>query len=177
MSSFTHHHGVPFSVKECQESGEFWGYASVFHVEDHHHDSVSENAFEVSLKAWKQRGEFPKMLWQHDPTQLIGRWLDLQVDGYGLKAYGLIVKELALGLEVHTLLRHGLITDLSIGYHVQKTHWDPQSGKRRLDEVDLMEISLVTFGANPHAKIVNVKQKPDLWFKKIEELIEKLTLY
>ena len=63
------------------------------------------------------------------------------------------------GKEVYELMKMGAIDGLSIGYKVDAKGYDyDERGKRRkLKEVDLMEISAVTFPMNPKARVRKVK--------------------
>ena len=56
------------------------------------------------------------------------------------------------------VMRAGAVDGLSIGYHVVKAESDRLSGTRRLIEVDLWEISVVTFPMLPAARVSAVKR-------------------
>lgn len=138
--------------------GLFRGYASFFNTTDQQRDKVVKGAFQKSLRAWKFFGKWPKMLWQHDPKMPIGLWTHLQEDDCGLYAEG----RLALGLrqadEAYFLLKEGILDNLSIGFRSVKAGRDPKTSTRLLLEIDLLEISLVTFGANSRALVQGVKE-------------------
>jgi HK97 family phage prohead protease len=70
---------------------------------------------------------------------------------------GQLLDDVARSREVLSLMRAGAIDGLSIGYHVVKAQNDRKSGLRRLMEVDLWEISVVTFPMLPQARISAVK--------------------
>jgi len=126
------------------------GYASLFDVADHHHDVVAPGAFRASLKA---RGAGVRMLWQHDPAQPIGVWTRLIEDERGLYVEGRLTPEVARAAEAWALIRAGALDGLSIGYNTVRAAADPDTGVRRLLEIDLWEVSLVTFPACPGATI------------------------
>jgi HK97 family phage prohead protease len=84
------------------------------------------------------------MLWQHDPAQPIGVWDEVREDDRGLHVRGRILADVARGREAAALVRAGAIDGLSIGYRTLRAAKDGQ-GKRRLLELDLWEVSLVTF--------------------------------
>lgn len=157
----THIHSA-FTMKSHQPDGFFCGYASVFQVLDHHHEVIAPRAFKASLSKWSSKGKLPKMLWQHDAKKPVGVWHEIYEDEHGLFVKGQLLLDLEAGREAYALLKAGVIDSLSIGFRPVKAKREAaRDGKnqvRLLEEVDLMEISLVTFGANPEAKITAVKR-------------------
>ncbi len=136
--------------------GVFEGYASVFGNEDLGADIVARGAFARSLKERGVNGV--KMLYEHDPCQPIGRWLDLIEDSHGLLAKGKLLLGVGKAKEVYDLLKEGVIDGLSIGYRVVKaTSARGSESVRTLEEVDLREISTVLFPMNEMAVIGAVK--------------------
>jgi hypothetical protein len=97
------------------------------------------------------------MLFQHDPCEPIGTWLDIREDANGLFVKGRIVTDTARGAEVLSLMRAGAIDGLSIGFRTRKSRTDRKSGVRSIVEADLWEISIVTFPMLPQARVVQVK--------------------
>ncbi|MGE5157725.1 MAG: HK97 family phage prohead protease [Gemmatimonas sp.] len=85
------------------------------------------------------------MLFQHDPSEPVGIWLELREDHRGLYARGRLIPEVTRGREPISLLRAGAIDSLSIGFRASKARIDPKTRIRRLHAVDLWEISIVTF--------------------------------
>jgi HK97 family phage prohead protease len=148
--------------QDISEDGTFEGYASVFDMVDHQSEKVVPGAFQQTLEAWKKTGQGPKMLWQHDPKMPIGRWLSLKEDHYGLFVKGQLLLDLNKGREAYTLLKSGIVDGLSIGYVVKKSHKD--RNVHVLDQVDLFEVSLVTFMANPLARVQSCKKVPSFPF-------------
>jgi HK97 family phage prohead protease len=128
--------------------GAIEGYASLFDVADDSLDEVARGAFAASLA---RPDRSVKLLWQHDPAQPIGVWDSVRETERGLYASGRLLTELRAGAEAAALLRAGAIDGLSIGYRAVKSSRLP-SGGRRLVEVDLWEISLVTFPMLPAAR-------------------------
>ncbi len=97
------------------------------------------------------------MLFQHDPNEPIGVWLDIREDGEGLFVKGRLTTEVERAREVLSLMRAGALDGLSIGYRTVRGRTDAKTGVRRLIEVDLWEISVVTFPMLPEARIASVK--------------------
>lgn len=140
------------------EDGLFEGYASLFGAPDLGKDVVMPGAFAQSLARRGSGGI--KLLWQHDPAEPIGRWLTVAEDGRGLFVRGRLNLAVGRAREIHALLRDGAIDGLSIGFRAVKARTDPRSRLRRLVEVDLWEISVVTFPMLPDARIRSVKAAP-----------------
>jgi len=132
------------------------GYASVFGNMDTGGDRVARGAFVKSL-ARTPAGQV-RMLWQHDPGEPIGVWEEITEDAHGLFVRGRVLGDVVRGREVLSLLRAGAIDGLSIGFRTVRAQTDERSGIRTLLEIDLWEISIVTFPMNDAARIADVKQ-------------------
>lgn len=129
--------------------GHFSGYASLFGVPDLGRDVVVPGAFAASLA---RRGAADvRLLFQHDPAEPIGRWLALREDGRGLFAEGQLNLAVRRAREVDALMRAGGLDGLSIGFRTLRAR-KGAGGERRLQQVDLWEISLVTFPLQPGAR-------------------------
>jgi len=149
---------TPLDLKRVALDGSFEGYASLFEREDMGRDVVVPGAFAESLRMRGTSGI--KMLFQHDPNQPIGVWERLREDSRGLFAAGRLMSDVAKSREVLSLMRAGVLDGLSIGFRAIKGRRDPASGIRRLEKVDLWEISVVTFPMLPEARVHRVKQHP-----------------
>jgi HK97 family phage prohead protease len=136
--------------------GIFEGYASLFEVADLGKDVVAAGAFSASL-ARRGVGDV-RMLWQHDPAEPIGRWLAIAEDARGLRVRGELNLAVARAREIHALMRNGAIDGLSIGFRVERARTD-RAGLRRLERLDLWEISVVTFPMMPGARIGAAKSE------------------
>ena len=136
------------------------GYASLFGVKDQGVDVVQKGAYAVSLKKLASAGRAVKMLWQHDPTQPIGVWDEVREDAVGLYVKGRILTEVEKGREAAALLTAGAIDGLSIGYRTVKAERDGK-GQRLLSELELWEVSLVTFPMLPEARVSAKGDTPD----------------
>lgn len=142
-------------ITRVEADGTFSGYASLFGVEDLSHDIVEKGAFLASLSRRGPSGV--KMLYQHDPAEPIGRWIDIRETAKGLKVTGRLMTNLARGREVFSMMREGVLDGLSIGFRTVKAQKDRKSRIRRLIEVDLWEISIVTFPAQVDARVSDVR--------------------
>ena len=98
------------------------------------------------------------MLWQHQAAEPIGVWTSIVEDSRGLKVEGRLDLSVARAREALSLMRNGAIDGLSIGFRTRRATTEKSSGVRRLHEIDLWEISIVTFPMLPQARIGAVKQ-------------------
>ncbi|MCK2057114.1 HK97 family phage prohead protease [Methylobacterium sp. 37f] len=130
--------------------GHFTGYASLFGVPDLGRDVVAPGAFAQSLAARGVAGV--RMLWQHDPAEPVRRWLSLREDARGLRVAGQLNLGVQRARELDALLRDGSLDGLSIGFRTLRARPE-RGGNRRLEAIDLWEISLVTFPLQAGARI------------------------
>lgn len=128
------------------------GYASLFGVADQGGDIVVAGAYRASLDRLKRDGRQVKMLWQHDPGLPIGVWDEVREDGKGLWVKGRLLTGIEKGREAAELVGAGAIDGLSIGYRTVQAEKDAK-GRRLLREVELWEVSLVTFPMLPEARV------------------------
>lgn len=138
-----------------EADGSFSGYASLFGEADLNRDVVMPGAFRASIGRRKAAGI--RMLFQHDPAMPIGVWREIREDERGLFVRGRLTTEVEKGREVLALMRVGAIDGLSIGFRAVRGRSDAKTGVRRLIEVDLWEISVVTFPMLPSARVSAVK--------------------
>ena len=148
-------HGASLDLKMLDDEGTFEGYASLFGIEDLARDVVLPGAFAASLARRGTAGI--RLLFQHDPSEPIGVWLDIAEDERGLFVRGRLMPEIARAREVLALVRAGAVDGLSIGFRIVRGLRDRTTGLRRLEEIDLWEISVVTFPMQPAARISDVK--------------------
>lgn len=144
-------------LKAVGLDGVFEGYASLFEKADLGNDIVMPGAFRETL-AGRKPGDV-KMLFQHDPARPIGVWQRLHEDARGLFVRGRLTTSTPKGREVLALLRDGAVDGLSIGFRMVKGTRD-RFGVRRLEKIDLWEISVVTFPMQPGARVTSVKAGP-----------------
>lgn len=138
------------------ESGEFSGYAAVFGNVDSGRDVIEKGAFSKTIREDFDR---IKILSQHNDCELpIGKPLELREDEKGLYIRGKI-SDTHKGRDIRTLLRDGVLNELSIGYDAIDFEYDGENGIRHLNEVKLWEVSIVTWAMNDLAKIEEVKSE------------------
>ena len=139
---------------------EIAGYASLFGKCDQGGDVVQSGAYSKSLGALSAANRTVKMLWQHDPAQPIGVWDEVREDDRGLFVKGRILADVEKGREAVALLEAGAIDGLSIGYRTVRAQKDGK-GQRLLSELELWEVSLVTFPMLPDARVGAKGDTPD----------------
>jgi hypothetical protein len=135
--------------------GQGWqvaGYASLFGLRDKGGDVVARGAYAACLARMAAKGEQVRMLWQHDPAQPIGVWDEVFEDARGLFVKGRLLPEVARAREAAALLQAKAMDGLSIGYRTLRAAKLPEGG-RSLIELDLWEVSLVTFPMLAEARL------------------------
>ena len=152
---------IPSSTPAPARAGSFTaaggveGYASLFGVEDQSRDVVMPGAFRAALR---DRGAHQiRMLFQHDPSQPIGAWDDIREDARGLFVRGHIIEAAGRARDILALIRGGALDGLSIGFRARRAARDARTGQRRLYDIDLWEISIVTFPMLPGARVTAIK--------------------
>ncbi|MEX1233581.1 MAG: HK97 family phage prohead protease [Roseovarius sp.] len=128
------------------------GYASYFGDVDQGGDVVLQGAYAKSLARLGAELRQVKMLWQHDPAQPIGIWDEVREDKRGLYVKGRLLEAVGRGREAAALIDAGAIDGLSIGYRTVRASKNDK-GQRLLQELELWEVSLVTFPMLPSARV------------------------
>lgn len=139
-------------------------YGAAFDSVDSHRDIIQPGSFSKTIAETK--GQVPYLM-HHDPKLAVGLTQSLEEDGYGLKAISL-VSDTQLGRDCLTLINDKVLTQNSIGYKTHKFSNNSYGG-RNLQELQLVEISSVTFASNPNAKVLGVKTA-------VQQLLEQETM-
>lgn len=127
------------SLKDDQ----FEGYASLFGVADGGGDVVMRGAFAQSLR--RRPAASVRMLYQHSSLEPLGVWDEIKEDARGLFVRGRLVLGVSRAREVRALFADGALNGLSIGFRTLRAKKDAKTGHRLLTEIELWEISVVTF--------------------------------
>lgn len=148
----------------------FSGYGAVFGNMDAYGDVIAKGAFSKTIAEFKASGVWPSMLSQHggwdaDSMTPIGVWTEMREDDHGLYVEGKLA-DTPRGREIYALMKmqpRPAINGMSIGFRIiQKVDRSkPEDPRRTLTQVDLVELSLVTFPANGKARVTGVKSEPD----------------
>ena len=144
-------------MPDAEEEGTFEGYASVFENTDLGNDVIKTGAFKKSLRKRGYKGV--KLLYQHKSDMPIGVFDSIKEDDNGLYVKGRLALKTTAGRDAYELLKMGALDAMSIGFRAnpKEISYDKRTQKRNIGEVDLLEISLVTFPMNPQALIRSVK--------------------
>jgi len=145
------HKTLNLEIKAEDEEGVITGYGAVFGNEDNGGDIILNGAFAASLQE-----RLPKMLWQHMSFAPIGVWEQASEDETGLYVRGRILDTVEQGREAKALIEAGAIDGMSIGYRTVDSGRGAD-GARVLKELDLWEISLVTFPMLESARVDAIK--------------------
>lgn len=154
---------LKFAASEDAEMT-FEGYGAVFGNVDTHGDVIAKGAFRETIRQAKSSGQWPAMLLQHGGWQMsaedltpVGLWTDMEEDDTGLFLKGKLAPT-KRGIDLYALMKmqpRPAINGLSIGYRPikWKMRSTPEEPRRTLEEVQLIEISPVTFPANAKARV------------------------
>ncbi len=132
------------------DTGEITGLAWPFGSADRVGDIIEPGSFKsASLPL--------PMLFGHDLNDPIGVWSAALEDSTGLQVKGrLLIDEVGRAREVHALIKSGAVRGLSVGF-VTKKSIARKGGGRTISALDLMEISIVTIGMHPGARVTSAK--------------------
>ncbi|EGR0698808.1 HK97 family phage prohead protease [Vibrio parahaemolyticus] len=139
------------SFDDDGETGVFTAYANVKWCVDRARDCTVDGCFK-----W-DKTRLPKMLLQHDYTKVVGTWLEIEEDDVGLRVKGQLAINTQLGRETYELLKLGALDSLSIGYIIRKERFDTKENINYLEDIEIREISIVTFECNQQSLIDSVK--------------------
>ena len=144
-------------TKDDNESGEFEGYASVFDTEDSYGEFIAKGAFKKGLQKLAKEKRKLKMLWNHNRDEVIGTYTEAHEDDKGLYVRGRFTRGVRRADETHLLMKDGAVDSMSIGAYVIKFNEDVKAKKITYTELQLREVSPVTFPALDAARVVSVK--------------------
>jgi uncharacterized protein len=97
------------------------------------------------------------LLWQHKDDQPVGV-VELSETAEGLSTDGRLALEVQRAREARELMKMGALDGVSIGFTAEKARHETHGGKsvRVVEQARLMEVSLVTFPADPNARVMSV---------------------
>ncbi len=145
---------ISFVNMQSEEEGIISGYASVFNIIDQHNDLIKPGAFK------QLSNQKIKLLWQHKPEEPIGVIEEIYQDHHGLYFKAKLLLDLPQAKVAYNLIKAKAISGVSIGFKPIKYHH--QQDIRVIENIELWEISLVTFPANSEANILEIKNKSQL---------------
>lgn len=131
------------------------GYASLFGAADMAGDVVRPGAFAAALLRRGTGGV--RMLFQHEASEPVGVWTAIREDSHGLYVEGELLGAGPRGKTAAALVKVGAVDGLSIGYRPTRMRRGP--GGRALLELDLWEVSIVTFPMLPGARLRTIENQ------------------
>lgn len=167
---------IEVKLDDATDEGTFSGYGAIFGNTDSYGDVIKHGAFSKTLKEWKSRGKLPPMLLQHggffnaDDMLPVGVWTSMEENSRGLKVEGkLFALNTERGQYIHEGLKSGVLDGLSIGFMVREAQYGtkPDDPARTLTDIELWELSIVTFPANDKARVGAAKSLP---FSSLDEI-------
>ena len=161
----------PIEVKRdaITHAGTFAGHGAIFGNRDSFDDVIAPGAFRRTLAEWAQRGQRPAMLLGHgnlfglgtaEDSIPVGQWTRMEEDARGLAVEGqLFALDTQKGKYIYAGLKSGVLSGLSIGFTAVGVKYAEKAGdpNRVLTDVTLHEVSIVTFPANPDARVEQAK--------------------
>jgi HK97 family phage prohead protease len=162
-------------IKGVNDAGLFEGYASTFGERDLGGDIVVAGAMTKSIKARGAKGV--RMFADHDSRKRIGVWTDLSEDEKGLYVKGRLLLEKQDGKDAYVDLKEGALDGMSIGFRTKADSYDGRRKARMLKEIDLMEISLVSFPMNESARVTAVKSANIKTIREFEDFLRDVGGY
>jgi Escherichia/Staphylococcus phage prohead protease len=145
--------GFNLELKAVQDSGAFQGRAAVYGNVDAYGDRIVPGAFTESLQ---KRGDVRPLLWTHDVGDVLGT-CKLSDAADGLNLAGTLDMNVGRAKEVHSLMKSGAVSGLSIGFTIPSGGTEMDGSVRVLKKVDLREVSLTALPANDQATVTQVK--------------------
>jgi uncharacterized protein len=147
--------------------GSIEGYGAYFANVDSHGDVIQNGAFADTIAKAKRTGRTPAMLLSHamgnqlEDALPIGKWHDLSETEQGLYVKGRLAIGNRRADDVHALVKAGALNGLSIGFVAKKFTMLPKGSevRRRLHQIDLLEISIVHYPSNDSARIHSAKAR------------------
>lgn len=165
---------LAFNVKaKGDDTGTFTAYGNTFGKVDHAGDMTMKGAFTKCIQGWAAKAKMPRLLSQHGHTaNPIGIITSMKEDEHGLLFEGKFCLEAGTaGAEAYALVKMGALDSFSIGYNTLKEKM--VNGVNELHELDVKEISLVTFACNEDSLIQTVKSAVDAGSEITPRMIQK----
>ena len=149
---------IGFEIKALDDDlGTFTAYGNTFGKVDHANDMTMKGAFTKCIQGWNAKNRQPRLLSQHGHRQNpIGIITSMKEDDHGLLFEGkFCVEPGTAGAEAYALAKMGALDMFSIGYNTIKQK--ANNGVNELHELDVKEISIVTFACNEDSLIQSIK--------------------
>lgn len=139
------------------------GYFSAFNIKDADGDIIRPGAFSKSISDWGPTGKGRiKHLMNHNPSQPLGKIMELKEDDYGLH-YVSKVGSHSLGQDFIKMVESDLIKEHSIGFTVIQEGKSKEEDANIMTELKLYEgSSLTAWGSNENTPLTEFKSLVDM---------------
>jgi len=145
------------SSVEVNKDGQIRAYLTTFENTDVVGDVIKTGALDKYIQKFNSgQTDILRMLFQHNRSEIIGKWDSLEIDEKGVIGTGTIFEEVSRGKDVKSLLMRGVLNSVSIGFRATEYRKNSDGGND-FYEIELIETSVVDFPANPEATILSVK--------------------
>ena len=124
------------------------GYASFYNIKDYHNDVIKPGAFDDSIYQFNNQQKKLRLLMHHDTHCPVAKIIKIENQGQGLYMEA-VIEDNEYTKDLIYQLKNDLINDLSVG--IIPLDFYNEKGTRIIKKAQLLEISLVTIGANPQA--------------------------
>ncbi len=151
---------LEFAITEFKmdkEKGTFSCYGNTKGNVDHALDRTVDGAYQKSIDNHMKNGTMPKMFWMHKSHDLpVGAWTLMREDTKGLYMEGKM-SQTTMGRDIEVLAKDKALDSFSIGYRVIKEQWNTTKQCNDLIELDIKEVSWVTFACNEESLLQDIK--------------------
>lgn len=155
------------------------GYAAVFNALSEDLGGFREEIQPGTFKRTLSENADVRALWNHNPDMVLGRTraktLELWEDDRGL-AFRIQVPDTQLGRDALVSIQRGDVDQMSFGFYTQQDRWAQDEGGnvlRTLVDVDLVDVSPVTFPAYPQTSAQVRSQAAEMARKRTMDLRRK----
>lgn len=163
---------IELQIKSLSDDGTFTGDLSVYDFVDYGGDVTVKGCFTKTLQ---ESGAKVPMLWQHDMSRPIGV-MSLTDGDTALECKGVLNMDMPDAKAAYSMMnfnkKNGIASGLSMGYIPMKD--SVKSGIRYLEEVKLLEGSIVTIAANRLCAVSEVKAAGVLASQERKEFADEL---
>ena len=148
--------------KMDNNTGEFTCYGNIKGNIDHARDRTLDGAYQKSIEQHMKNGTMPKMFWMHNAHSIpVGKWIEMREDEKGLFMRGKLFTKSPEAIAIHEAASEGALDSFSIGYIEVDSKYNSSHGCNDLIELDIKEVSWVTFACNEASLLQSIKSHMD----------------
>jgi Escherichia/Staphylococcus phage prohead protease len=156
MSNISYRHLALAELRTSPSSRTICGYAAVFNQLSQNLGGFREQIAKGTFARALSEGQDVRCLVDHTASKILGRTkagtLTLREDSHGLE-FTVSVPDTSLGNDTLTSVARGDISQCSFGFRCVSDSWSADRTLRTLEDVDLLDVSLVTYPAYPQTSV------------------------